>query len=46
MLNPLIETELLVVEIFTEELERVHIKRASKIIANMMTERKMESSLS
>ena len=27
-------------------LERVHIKRASKIIANMMTERKMESSLS
>ena len=28
------------------DLERVHIKRASKIIANMMTERKMESSLS
>jgi hypothetical protein len=28
------------------ELERVHIKRASKIIANMMTDRKMESSLS
>ena len=27
-------------------LERVHIKRASKIIANMMTDRKMESSLS
>ena len=26
--------------------ERVHIKRASKIIANMMTDRKMESSLS
>ena len=29
-----------------KQLERVHIKRASKIIANMMTERKMESSLS
>ena len=28
------------------KLERVHIKRASKIIANMMTDRKMESSLS
>ena len=27
-------------------LERVHIKRASKIIANMITDRKMESSLS
>ena len=27
-------------------LERVHIKRASKIIANMITERKIESSLS
>ena len=27
-------------------LERVHIKRASKIIANIMTERKIESSLS
>jgi hypothetical protein len=30
----------------TITLERVHIKRASKIIANMMTDRKMESSLS
>ena len=29
-----------------DKLERVHIKRASKIIANMMTDRKMESSLS
>ena len=29
-----------------EILERVHIKRASKIIANMITERKIESSLS
>ena len=29
-----------------KELERVHIKRASKIIANMITERKIESSLS
>ncbi len=28
------------------QLERVHIKRASKIIANMITDRKMESSLS
>ena len=28
------------------DLERVHIKRASKIIANMITDRKMESSLS
>ena len=28
------------------KLERVHIKRASKIIANMITERKIESSLS
>ena len=27
-------------------LERVHIKRASKIIANIITERKIESSLS
>ena len=33
-------------EIKLEKLERVHIKRASKIIANMMTDRKMESSLS
>ena len=29
-----------------ENVERVHIKRASKIIANMITERKIESSLS
>ena len=29
-----------------KQLERVHIKRASKIIANMITERKIESSLS
>ena len=28
------------------KLERVHIKRASKIISKMMTDRKMESSLS
>ena len=29
-----------------KNVERVHIKRASKIIANMITERKIESSLS
>ena len=32
----------LLINIYVSALERVHIKRASKIIANMMTEKKLE----
>ena len=42
LMELLINIYVSLINIYVSALERVHIKRASKIIANMMTEKKLE----